>query len=191
MNAETWLQLATADLPPAVARRVRAETLAHLEDLRAAGKSEALALAYLGSPRELNRELLGEYMGVTEWSRLEQNHAPWLSHPLVWLVFLTFLVGQVWATPTALGAMGLGFAVAVWVFSLRLSLLRAQPWQWTGLMFGLSWQWLGLAASRWMSGEPLVAVALVALVFAAAWKHLHRLLRQDARLRRTLEAERA
>lgn len=68
MTRNEWLFSATLDMPSGVKERVRAETLAHLEDAGALQAADVRGV--LGSPQQVNRELRRLYLTADEYCRL-------------------------------------------------------------------------------------------------------------------------
>ena len=178
MNADTWLRIATADLPEPVAERVARDTREHLEDAALGAGADVDPL--LGAPEATAQELRKLYLTREEWEKSAASASVgslWLS-----VLFSLTVCALVWQRlPPALAAVVLLYALGN-VLSWRLHPLRRRGISWL-LAAGVSGVYLALELPE-MTGLPPVWVYMLLLALLlrrgnSAWQ-------QDQRLRRTL-----
>lgn len=188
MKASEWLVRATQDLPAGVTARVKADTLAHLND---AGVDEAADVRpLLGRPEDTAAELRRLYLTNDEWQNLIPRKtfwsvsASWLN-ALIWPVFLIWSVFESRSPLNANWWLWGGCAVAVaagLVLLTRLHRIRLRTWlELAGnLLFITVFVLLGL---------PSVFPMLFLFLMAMSVRWLWQIWRKDARLARTLALE--
>lgn len=185
VNAAQWVMHATEGMPPGVVSRVRAETLAHLQDAEAA--AEADVRPWLGHPQETRLELGRLYLTQGELSGPKGSQGMSSRTPPLWMhvVFLVVLLVLTGLHPTSMAVVG----VALYIIALGCS--RGLPTE-----FAWKWQHLGLVGAVALRAVPsalplpleLAIGALLTLLWSLGfWKLWY----HDARLRRTLALERA
>lgn len=185
MNAAQWVMRATEGMPPGVVSRVRAETLAHLQDAEVA--AEVDVRPWLGHPEETRVELGRLYLTQDELSGLQGSEGMSLRTPPLWMhaVFLVVLLVLTGLAPTSMAVVG------VVLYAIALGYSR-------GLPGGFAWKWqhLGLVGAVALRAVPsalplplelAIGVLLMLMWSLGFWKMWH----GDARLRRTLALERA
>ncbi len=188
MKASEWLVRATQDLPAGVTARVKADTLAHLQD---AGVDEwADVRPLLGRPADTAAELKRLYLTNDEWLNLVPKKTFW-TVAAAWLnvlIWPTFLLWSWWEPRVPLNANGWlwgGFAMGVTVMAIvlgRLPAARRRLWlsPAVGLVYLAVFVLMGLLAA-----QPGILLLLLGLIVREIWQIWH----TDARLARTLLLE--
>ncbi|WP_102125270.1 hypothetical protein [Deinococcus planocerae] len=203
MNAREWLEQATMGMPEAVRDRVRAETLAHLED---AGVGEGEDVRdVLGSPERMERELGRLYLPPREIGVLRRDPSYLSAAGYGLLVLLTYVAPFFLLFSTfhslrfdlELPQARLLSQVALsllWSWLIALLLTRGLGSErrrlWHGALGFATWLgWYGLDSLVGSLGEgPLDRWSVVglALPLCGACFFLWKAWRDDGRLRRTL-----
>ncbi|QLG13353.1 hypothetical protein HLB42_20725 (plasmid) [Deinococcus sp. D7000] len=188
MKASEWLVRATQDLPAGVTARVKADTLAHLQDAGVDEWTDVRPL--LGRPADTAAELKRLYLRNAEWLNL-------VPRKTFWTITATWLNALMWP------------AFLLWSLLEPRSPLNTNGWLWGGLTLGVTVMALVLAqlpAARrrlWLSPAgglvyltvfvlmglmpvwPGIFFYLLALTVREIWRIWH----TDARLARTLSVE--
>ena len=178
MNAESWLRIATADLPEAVAERVRQDTREHLDDAGLdAGADVDLVL---GPPEDMTVALKKLYVTRKEWEQMMSSQLP----DLRWLhVVCALMLGwMAWTHPSApLVAAALLYALG-YGLSWRLHPLRQDG---VLLLLGVLVNALNVTfyLPQLLGVSPAWVYALLA--GALVW-HAAQFWEKDQKLRRTL-----
>lgn len=145
MNTETWLRRALFDLPGPVLEPLRREYLEHLAEAQAGGMDEAEALATLGNPWVVNRELRrmygGPYLqgaGTFLWVRLM---VPLMALPYLYMLLSALFRLRSMFPPDMAellpSLLALATLAGLWWFTRRLGLRRRLGWQSSGIVFPL------------------------------------------------------
>ncbi|AAF11401.1 hypothetical protein [Deinococcus radiodurans] len=178
MNAESWLRIATADLPEAVAERVRRDTWEHLDDAELDAGADVDPV--LGSPEDMTVALKKLYVTRKEWEQLMSPQRP----DLRWLhIVCALMLGwMAWTHPSGpLVAAALLYALG-YGLSWRLHPLRQDG---VLLLLGVLVNALNVTfyLPQLLGVSPAWVYALLA--GALVW-HAAQFWEKDQKLRRTL-----
>ena len=120
MHADTWLRIATADLPEPVAERVARDTREHLEDAALGAGADVDPL--LGPPEATAQELRRLYLTREEWEKLtdaRRSDLRWVHLPLMALLGWRAWEGQSPVVVVAALAYILSYALSWRLHPLR------------------------------------------------------------------------
>lgn len=184
MNGHAWLVRATQDMPEGVTRRVTDETLAHLHEAGLSSAADVLPL--LGDPEETAEGLRRLYLTNKEWldlreggnSRTGLNLSEWLAG----LVLPAVLLAVTWQELTPWRVLFLVAYALMLALTQTLNPVRRRHWRlWVAGGCAAPVFFFSDFAGTVGSSQLAAALLLVGLPYG-----LSRMLRQDARLRRTL-----
>lgn len=191
MNGHAWLYQATRDMPEVVTQRVTAETLAHLQEAGLSNAADVLPL--LGDPEETAEGLRWLYLTRKELEEVQTgggfrtglNLSEWLAG----LVLPAVLLSATWQGPTPWRVLLLVAYALILALTHTLNSVRRRHWRlWVAGGCAAPVFFFSDFAGTLGSSQLAAALLLVGLPYG-----LSRMLRQDARLRRTLalQGERA
>ncbi|MFK7603132.1 hypothetical protein ACI3L1_13075 [Deinococcus sp. SM5_A1] len=190
MKASEWLVRATGDLPTGVTARVKADTLAHLQD--AGLDREADVRPVLGRPEDTAAELRRLYLTNREWQGFSPQPSLLLRVGEGMQAFLwpAILIWSLFEPLTPLhGNWPLWWGIAV-VVSVFLSITQRQHPALRRLWRELLASWSYPATLVMLPGRDPVFIALALTLFVyATYTIWHRIARLSRTL--TLEGERA
>lgn len=193
MKSSEWLVRATQDLPAGVTARVKADTLAHLQDAGIDEQEDVRPL--LGRPDDTAAELRRLYLTNKEWLEHQKSRtsitgfdlSEWLI--LGWPALLLWSVFDdrapfhgFWFVQGLLAILFLVMLALTW----RMHPLRCKSWRlWSVALCSLPMQWTYFNEVIF-GGELSLSVPIIcAVLLSGGWFQY----RRDARLARTLTLE--